>query len=137
MRPANILLTTPELDKVIKREITERPASLYEFPKTAQHEEVSVTPVMSAPLSYAARDESPPFHWVIADFGHGTMVQRLLRATDELDIPQHTSNESTRVTSRSPAPYVHLKLFLVMHGAPLSISGVSGAWYCFLLSLTS
>ena len=50
LKPSNILLTTPELDEVVVRELTERPTRLYDFPKVAQHKEVPITPVMSAPL---------------------------------------------------------------------------------------
>ena len=92
LKPYNILLTTPELDEVAMRELTERPTRLYNFPKAAQHKEAPITPVMSAPLYYTPRDESPPFHWVITGFGRGTLARRLLLATNELEIPQRTSS---------------------------------------------
>ena len=66
LKPANI-------DEVVRRELSEQPGTLYGYPKAKK---VPAPPTMSAPLFHAAGgDVSPLFHWVIADFGHGTSAR--------------------------------------------------------------
>ena len=64
-----------DLVKLVMRELFDKPSKLYGFSKVAPPEGIPVPPVWSAPLSYLSHDELPPFHWVIADLGHGTLAQ--------------------------------------------------------------
>jgi len=95
LKPANILLMTPKLDEVVMCELVEYPAHLFRFPAVLQPKDIPVPPVRSAPLPYRPDDKLPLFHWATADLGHGTLAQHFLRATNESDILQHTSSEST------------------------------------------
>ena len=71
LKPANILLLPPDIDELVMRELSERPAKIYGFPKTIPPDELPVPPVMSAPLHFIA--DGPMLHWVIADLGHGML----------------------------------------------------------------
>jgi len=77
LKPANLLLMAPNLDEIVMHELSEQPSRLYEYPKVFRPKDVPIPPPMSTPLFHVAPGEEPaPLHWVIADFGHGTLARR-------------------------------------------------------------
>lgn len=79
---------TPQVDEVVKHELSEQPSTIYDIPAGIHPKKIPVIPVMSAPLCFAAARGIEPrvFHWAIADFGHCTFAQCLLWATNEVGL---------------------------------------------------
>ena len=76
LKPGNILLVPTDLDAIVMREIAEQPSTLYEFPKTIPPNELPFHPVVSTPLLFDLNpSQATRLHWVIADLGHGALVE--------------------------------------------------------------
>jgi len=65
-----------DIDAIVVHEIAERPSSLYEFPKTIPPNELPFHPVISTPILFDLNPgQAARFHWLIADLGHGALMQ--------------------------------------------------------------
>jgi serine/threonine-protein kinase SRPK3 len=74
LKPGNILLLLPDLDRVVMHELSEQLATLYGFPKVVPPNKLPVHLVMSAPLLDLDPDQGNKMHWVIVDLGHGVLT---------------------------------------------------------------
>ena len=76
LKPGNLLLVPSNIDAIVMHEIAENPSSLYEFPKTIPPNELPFHPIISTPLLFdLSPSEATRLHWLIADLGHGALMQ--------------------------------------------------------------
>ena len=76
LKPASILVMASDLDEVVRHELSEKPDTLYGYPKAIHPKEVPTPQTVLAPLFHAVKGNEPgPLHWVIADLGHGTSAR--------------------------------------------------------------
>ena len=79
LKPGNLLLVPSNIDAIVMHEIAENPSSLYEFPKTIPPNELPFHPIISTPLLFDLNpSEATRLHWLIADLGHGALMQSCL-----------------------------------------------------------
>ena len=75
-KPGNILLLPSDIDKIVVRELSDQPATIYDFPRTVPPNELPFHPVLSIPRIFSlGTDQHAGFYWVIADLGHGALTR--------------------------------------------------------------
>ena len=71
LKPGNILLLLSNTNTVVLRELSEKPATLYGFPKTTPPDALPFHPVQLTPLAFSLyTGQDTGMYWAIADLGY-------------------------------------------------------------------